>query len=72
MAILITPEEALELLRKNRRHYLWNKHISKWTKRDVYNLRNGINIFIDKEDLKVHKKRTFNEYSFVEGGRIFT
>lgn len=43
MALLIEKEEAFKLLRANVKHYLWNKHFSRWTEADVENLRNGIN-----------------------------
>ena len=44
MSLLIEREEALALLRKNVKHYLWNRPMNRWTAADVYNLRNGINI----------------------------
>lgn len=44
MSLLIDKEEAMALLRKNRKHYLWNKHMSRWTAQDVENLRNDVNI----------------------------
>lgn len=44
MPILIDKDEAMALLRKNRKHYLWNKHMSRWTAQDVENLRNDVNI----------------------------
>lgn len=43
MALLIEKQEALALLRANIKHYLWYRPLSRWTKEDVENLRNGIN-----------------------------
>lgn len=43
MSLIIEKEEAMQLLRANVKHYLWNKHFSRWTAADVENLRNGIN-----------------------------
>lgn len=43
MSLIIEKKEAMQLLRANVKHYLWNKHFSRWTAADVENLRNGIN-----------------------------
>lgn len=43
MSLIIEKEEAMQLLRANVKHYLWNKNFSRWTAADVENLRNGIN-----------------------------
>jgi len=44
MSLIIKKDEAMKLLQENRKHYLWNKHFSRWTEADVENLRNGVNI----------------------------
>ena len=38
----ITHKEAKELLDKNKFHKLWDKHISKWTKKDIESLKTNI------------------------------
>jgi hypothetical protein len=73
MLLLITKEEAIALLNQNRKHYLWNKEMSRWTAQDVENLRNGININVGNilrektkpapylvKETKVSSKRTMN------------
>lgn len=37
-------DQFYELLRKNRKHYLWNKPRKDWTEEDISNLINGVNI----------------------------
>lgn len=44
MAKIIEMDEAMNLLRQNRNHYLWNKPIRIWNENDVVNLREGRNI----------------------------
>lgn len=43
MAKLIQKQEAQQLLRANRKHYLWLKPLSRWTEQDIANLRAGVN-----------------------------
>lgn len=41
MAKLIEMDEAMQLLRLNKKHKLWYKKISLWTEEEVLNLRNN-------------------------------
>jgi hypothetical protein len=43
MAVIISKQEAQQLLNANRKHYLWLKPLSRWTEQDIANLRAGVN-----------------------------
>ncbi len=43
-----TTKEAHDLLMRHKKHYLWNKEYSEWTKEDFENLLLGKNLFFKK------------------------
>lgn len=52
-------EEIMLLLRQQKKSYLWNKHISRWTDKDFENLKNGIEIPNDKKDKSLSNYTSF-------------
>ena len=52
-------EEIMHLLRQQKKSYLWNKHISRWTDKDFENLKNGVQITKDKKDKSLSNYTSF-------------